>query len=128
MGLQCCTGAQMSCSMGTSPASFSATPRPTTTAGAPIGNIHDHVPMMNVAPFGLCQSLANPMVAAATAAASGTLTPQACIPATAAPWSPGAPTVLIGGVPALNNRSTLNCMWAGTISFMDAGQTSLQIP
>lgn len=128
MGLQCCTGAQMNCSMGTTPVSFSATFRPLTTSGVPIGTIMDHVPMMNIAPFGLCQSLANPMVAAATAAASGTLTPQPCIPATASPWAPGAPTVLIGGMPALNNSSTANCMWSGTISFLDAGQVVVAVP
>ncbi len=128
MGLQCCTGAQMSCSMGTSPASFNATPRPLTTSGVPVGNIMDHVPMMNIAPFGLCQSPANPMVAAATAAAAGTLTPQPCIPATASPWSPGSPMVLIGGMPALNNSSTLSCMWSGTVSFADAGQAALTVP
>lgn len=128
MGLQCCTGGQMICSMGTSPASFSAMPRPMTTSGAPLGNINDHIPMMNIAPFGMCQSPANPMVTAATAAASGTLTPQPCIPATASPWAPGATTVLIGGVPALNNSSTLSCMWAGTISFLDAGQVAVTVP
>ncbi|WP_310461432.1 DUF4280 domain-containing protein [Sphaerotilus sp.] len=114
--------------MGTSPASFNATPRPLTTSGVPVGNIMDHVPMMNIAPFGLCQSPANPMVAAATAAAAGTLTPQPCIPATASPWSPGSPMVLIGGMPALNNSSTLSCMWSGTVSFADAGQAALTVP
>jgi len=118
----------MNCTMGSSPAGFSATPRPLTTAGMPVGNISDHIPMMNIAPFGLCQSLANPLVAAATAAALGTLTPQPCIPATASPWSPGAPTVLIGGMPTLNNSSTLSCMWAGTISFSDAGQVAVTVP
>ena len=128
MGLQCCTGAQMNCSMGTSPAGFNATARPTMAAGMPAGNIMDHVPMMNIAPFGLCQSPANPMVAAATAAAGGSLTPQPCIPATASPWSPGSPTVLIGGVSALNNRSTASCAWAGTVTFLDAGQVAVTVP
>ena len=127
MGLHCCTGGQMICSMGTAPGVFSAMPRPMTTSGAPLGNIHDHIPMMNIAPFGLCQSPANPVVAAATAAASGTLTPQPCIPATAAPWSPGAPTVLIEGMPALDDSATLSCMWAGTISFVDAGQVAVTV-
>lgn len=127
MGLHCCTGAQMSCTMGTSPAGFSATPRPLTTSGVPAGTISDHIPMMNIAPFGLCQSPANPMVAAATAAA-GTLTPQPCIPATASPWSPGSSAVLIGGMPALNNSSTLSCMWSGTVSFIDAGQVAVTLP
>jgi Domain of unknown function (DUF4280) len=128
MGLQCCTGAQISCSMGTSPASFSALPRPLTTSSVPAGTINDHIPMMNIAPFGMCQSPANPQVAAATAAASGTLTPQPCIPATAAPWSPGSATVLVANVPALNNSSTLNCLWSGTITFSDAGQVALTLP
>ncbi|MEO5732989.1 MAG: DUF4280 domain-containing protein [Rubrivivax sp.] len=128
MGLQCCTGAQMSCSMGSSPAGFSARPRPLTTSGMPVGNIDDHVPMMNIAPFGLCRSPANPTVAAATAAAAGTLTPQPCIPATASPWAPGALKVSIDGMPALDNGSTLSCMWLGTVSFMDAGQVALTIP
>jgi Domain of unknown function (DUF4280) len=127
MGLQCCTGARMGCLMGTSPASFTATPRPITAAGVPVGNIMDHVPMMNIAPFGLCQSPANPMVAAATAAALGVLTPQPCIPATASPWTPGSPTVLIGGMPALNNSSTVSCMWLGVISFVDAGQVVVAV-
>lgn len=128
MGFQCCTGAQISCSMGSSPASFSALSRPLTTSSVSAGTINDHIPMMNIAPFGLCQSPANPMVAAATAAASGVLTPQPCIPATATPWSPGAPTVLVGGMPALNNSSTLSCMWSGTISFVDAGQVAVTVP
>jgi hypothetical protein len=128
MGLQCCTGANMSCSMGSSVGVFSAMPRPMTTSGSPLGHVNDHVPLLNIAPFGLCQSLANPLVAAATAAAAGTLTPQPCIPATAAPWSPGVATVLVGSMPALNNSSTLSCMWAGTISFVDAGQVLLTLP
>ena len=128
MGLQCCTGAQMTCSMGTSPAGFSATSRPLTTSSMPVGNIMDHVPMMNIPPFGLCQSLANPQVAAATAAALGTLTPQPCIPITTAPWAPGSAAVLIAGMPALNNSSTLSCSWAGTITFSDAGQVAVTVP
>ena len=128
MALQCCTGAQMTCSMGTAPASLSATSRPLTTSSVPVGNIMDHVPMMNIPPFGLCQSLANPQVAAATSAAQGVLTPQPCVPATAAPWTPGAPTVLVAGMPTLNNSSTASCMWAGTITFSDAGQVAVTVP
>ncbi|MDR1268431.1 MAG: DUF4280 domain-containing protein, partial [Planctomycetaceae bacterium] len=58
--------------------------------------ILDNKPIVNLATFGVCSSLANPMVAVATAAALGVLTPMPCIPATVAPWAPGSPTVLIG--------------------------------
>ncbi|MCL2068830.1 MAG: DUF4280 domain-containing protein [Oscillospiraceae bacterium] len=74
-------------------------------------------------PFGVCNSLSNPAVAAATAAALGVLTPQPCIPATAAPWAPGSTSVLIGGVPALESNSKLMCNWGGTIQVTSPGQT-----
>ena len=50
----------------------------------------------------MCISPANPVVAAATTAALGVLTPQPCIPITIAPWLPGAVTVLTGNKPSLN--------------------------
>jgi uncharacterized Zn-binding protein involved in type VI secretion len=68
------------------------------------------------------------MVAAATAAALGVLTPMPCIPATAAPWVPGAPTVLIAGLPALDNSCKLMCNWAGVIQVVSPGETTVMIP
>jgi hypothetical protein len=91
-------------------------------------NILDHIPIVNIPPFGMCQSPANPMVAAATAAALGVLTPMPCIPATTTPWAPGAPTVLVTGAPALNDSSKLMCMWAGVISINMPGQMTEMIP
>jgi hypothetical protein len=82
----------------------------------------DSKPLMNVLPFGMCQSLANPMVAAATAAAMGVLTPMPCIPATAAPWVPGCPKVLIGNMPALTSDSKLMCSYGGVIQIVSPGQ------
>jgi hypothetical protein len=98
------------------------------TSSLPAANIMDNKPMMNVMPFGMCQSPANPTVAAATAAALGVLTPMPCIPVTVAPWTPGSPTVLVGGMPALNNSSKLMCMWAGVISITNPGQATETIP
>ena len=66
--------------------------------------------------------------AAATAAALGVLTPQPCIPATASPWTPGSPTVLIADIPALNNISTCMCMWAGIVTIADPGQMQTELP
>jgi Domain of unknown function (DUF4280) len=94
----------------------------------PNANIMDNKPFVNILPFVMCQSMANPMVAAATAAALGALTPMPCIPMTTAPWSPGSATVLIGGMPALNNSSKLNCMWGGLIEITMPGQFLTLVP
>ena len=66
--------------------------------------------------------------AAATAAALGVLTPMPCIPNTPAPWIPGAPTVLLGNMPTLDNTCQLMCLWAGVITFSDAGQETVMVP
>ncbi|MBW4651438.1 MAG: DUF4280 domain-containing protein [Kastovskya adunca ATA6-11-RM4] len=71
---------------------------------------------VNILPFGLCTSPANPAVAAATAAALGVLTPMPCVPVTVAPCVPGAVKVRVGMFPALPNTAMCNCMWGG-VSF-----------
>ncbi len=128
MGMQVCMGAMMQCSMGLAPSSLVPTPKTVMTSNMVAANILDHIPMVNILPFGMCRSPANPMVAAATAAALGVLTPMPCIPATPAPWAPGSPTVLVTGAPALNNSSKLMCMWAGVISINMPGQMTEMIP
>jgi hypothetical protein len=47
---------------------------------------------------------------------------------TAAPWMPGAPTVLIANLPALNDCSKCMCTWGGVIEITNPGQTSTDIP
>lgn len=128
MGILVVSGAMLKCSFGTAPSSMNVLPKNRVMSPAPAANIMDNIPMMNVMPFAMCNSLANPQVAAATAAAMGVLTPQPCIPNCVAPWAPGSPTVLIGGQPALNNSSKLMCMWAGVIEVVNPGQTSVMIP
>jgi hypothetical protein len=128
MAMHVCMGAMMQCSMGMAPSSLVPTPKTVMTSNMVAANILDHIPIVNIPPFGMCQSPANPMVAAATAAALGVLTPMPCIPATPAPWAPGAPTVLVTGAPALNNSSKLMCMWAGVISITMPGQMTEMIP
>jgi len=128
MAMHCCTGAMMTCAMGAAPSTFSATPKMVMTGNMPAGNIMDFVPMLNIPPFGVCMSPSNPTVAAATAAALGVLTPMPCIPVPVGPWKLGAPTVIVAGSPALNNTSTLNCAWAGVITFVTPGQFTELVP
>src|SRR4051795_7609705 len=114
---QVCMNAMMMCSFGMAPSSLVVLPvNRVMTDMVPDANIMDHIPMVNIMPFGMCMSPANPMVAAATAAALGVLTPMPCIPATSAPWMPGAPTVMLGGQPMLDQTSKCMCNWAGVIS------------
>lgn len=121
-------GAMMKCSFGAAPSSLIVLPVNQVLTGTPAANIMDGKPMVNVLPFGMCSSPANPTVAAATAAALGALTPMPCVPLTPAPWAPGAPTVLIANMPALDNSSKLMCSWGGVIEISNAGQTTVEIP
>jgi uncharacterized Zn-binding protein involved in type VI secretion len=66
-------------------------------------------------------SLANPEVAAATAAALGVLTPMPCQPVTT-PWIPSSET-MIGGQPALTLGSTCMCAFGGVITITFPGST-----
>jgi len=128
MPYQVCTGALLRCSCGAAPATFQATPRPVLSSRRIAGVIADHTPFLNVPPFGMCNSPANPQVIAATAAALGVPTPAPCQPVLPAPWVPGAPTVFIGGIPALDDSCRLPCAWAGVITVGYAGQASHHIP
>lgn len=128
MGMQVCMGAMMQCSFGVAPSTLVVLPANRTLTGTPAANIMDNKPIVNIPPFGMCNTPSNPMVAAATAAALGVLTPMPCIPVTVAPWVVGAPTVLIGNMPALNNSAKLMCNWGGVIQIVNPGQFTVMTP
>jgi hypothetical protein len=129
MPLQVVNGAQLMCSFGSSPSNLVVLPLNRTFAdNQPEATILDHIPMVNIMPFGMCMTPSNPQVAAATSAALGVLTPQPCIPVTSTPWTPGAPTVLIASLLALDNISTCTCMWGGVITVADPGQQTKNVP
>jgi hypothetical protein len=119
--------ALLSCSFGAAPAMLSVLPVNHVLVNLPAANIMDNKPLLNIMPFGVCSTPANPMVAAATAAALGVLTPMPCIPVTVAPWTAGNPAVLIGGLPALTDNSKLMCCWGGCISISFAGQVTVSL-
>jgi hypothetical protein len=115
--------ASTACTFGLAPSTLLVV-RPTILVeGRPAATIMDMAPMTNILPFGMCNSLANPTVAAATAAALGTLTPMPCVPVPVAPWTPMAPTTVLGGMPALTAGATCNCAYGGVISITNPGAT-----
>lgn len=118
-----CNGAQLKCSMGTSTSVLVVLPeRRILLDGQPQANIMDFQPNTNIQSFGLCFSLANPAVAAATAAHLGVLTPMPCVPKTSSPWVKGEEKLLLKNFPALCQDDTLQCAWQGTISIVHCGQ------
>ena len=126
MGLQVVNGAQMMCTFGAAPAALTVLPDSMVTGGGqPAANITASAPMVNIPGFGMCMSPSNPQVAAATAAALGVLTPQPCIPVTT-PWTPGSPTVLIGGSPAVTNSCQCQCSWGGVITITTPGVMTVE--
>ncbi len=128
MGQSVCGGAMLKCSFGLAPGSLNVLPVNRVKTAMPIANIMDNKPFVNIMPFAMCISPANPTVAAATAAAMGVLTPMPCIPVTTAPWMPGSPTVLLAGMPALNSSSKLMCTWGGIIEVIMPGQFTINVP
>ncbi len=116
------------CSCGSEPSTLLVLPINRVLAcEQPAATIMDHIPIENVAPFGLCTTESNPEVAAATAKL-GVYTPMPCVPATPAPWVPGAPTVLLGGMPALDSMSTCLCTWGGVIKVVEPGALTVEVP
>lgn len=115
------------CTFGAAPASLVVTSQTTVLESKmPAATIMD-IPKLPMT-FGMCSSLANPTVASATAAALGVLTPMPCVPACAAPWAPGSPTVLVCGKPALNDSSKCMCNWGGVISINMTPAKTIKIP
>nr|WP_241651563.1 DUF4280 domain-containing protein [Pseudoalteromonas sp. PS5] len=109
------------------PSTLIVTPENKVIQNTPMANIMDHIPFKNILPFGMCNSLANPAVVAATTAAFGVLTPMPCVPSIPAPWIPSAPTVLLANKPILTDSCKVMCMWAGVISVTSPGQIPVQV-
>jgi hypothetical protein len=129
VGLPVVNGAQTMCSFGLAPSTLIVTPeKQTLTENMPAATILDNKPFVNVLPFGLCTSLANPVTAAQTAAALGVLTPGPCAPVIPAPWVPGAPTVLVRNEPALTQQSQCMCAYGGVITILNPGATRTIVP
>ena len=129
MPIQVVNGAKLMCTFGMAPSTLTVLPvRLVNVANQPSATIMDHKPMVNIMPFGSCMCPANPVVASATAAAMGVLTPMPCIPNTPSPWTPGGITVNNTNEVTLDNPSMLTCVWGGMITISDPGQTATFVP
>ena len=119
--------ATLKCTMGSAQSALqlSHPVSPVLLCGSPMAGMADIKPVANLAPFGLCKSLANPTVAAATAAAGGKLQEMPCIPCVTSPWAYAKMNVLVKGRPALTDDSRCVCMWLGIIKVKAAGQKSV---
>ena len=74
MGQQVSKGASIQCSFGAAPATLSVIPSSMVNAdGNAAATIMDYAPYANIPAFGMCSAPTNPMVAAATTAASSHL-------------------------------------------------------
>ena len=120
-------GAILECTCGISPSPYIVTPEKCVFQITPVANILDFAPFVNILPFGMCNSPANPAVAAATATAMGVLTPMPCIPLTVTPWIIGDPTVLLANMPILTSDCSLMCSFGGCISVTDPGQIPVKL-
>lgn len=129
MGMLVVSGACCQCSFGTLPCTLQAVSQMTCMAdGKPAATIQDGQPGINLQGFGMCTSLANPTVAAATAAALGVLTPQPCNMVPAGPWTASNPKVLAGGIPCLISDAALMCsLGAGNIRVVLPGQNKVVV-
>lgn len=117
-------GALVSCSMAMPSVQvpLATTPKSTpVNVETPAASIEDYVPLTNIPSFGMCSSMANPAVQAATAAKSGAFTPAPCSPAVSTPWTPGATRVKVGGQPALHSGCQATCAWGGVIAISSPG-------
>lgn len=116
MPLPVVSGAMLQCSMGIAPGTLNVLPANRVTfENKPVATIMDNKPFVNIAPFGLCNSLANPITAAQTSAALGVLTPGTCTPMIPAPWGPGAPKTAVGNMPCLTTDSVCTCAYGGVV-------------
>lgn len=122
MGIYVAQGAKLHCSCGEHEGSLRVRGRKVFINGQPQANAEDHLPLVNIPSFGLCSSLANPTVAAATAANRGKLKKMMCVPNTPSLWLAPRDEEIICGAPALLETSVLRCAYCGVIKINDHGQ------
>jgi uncharacterized Zn-binding protein involved in type VI secretion len=109
-------GALLMCPMGTVPCELNVIPEGAEVgAPAPVATIMTMIPELNIMGFDICHSPGNPACLNPTGQGP-------CVPAIVDPWAPGAPNVLVNGVPALTMGSVCECAFGGVITIVEPGQ------
>lgn len=122
MGVIVVAGATLKCTAGSGPGSLSVTSQNSLLVdGKPAATIKD-----TKASCGMCSSMKNPQVEAATSAAQGILSPQPCAAKMVGSWSVKQKKFLADGIPCLTNDSTARCAYGETISIKDPGQKKVK--
>jgi hypothetical protein len=114
-------GCSIKCSFGSAKASLKL------TGPARPACIADCKPYANIPPFGLCRSMANPVVSSLTMAAQAAqaqsgkpgaaqIVPGACMPVLATGWTPAAQFELVQNLPTIDKNSILMCVYGGVIT------------
>lgn len=121
------SGCLLKCTFGQAPSTLLVLPPRPLANAMPIATMLDYLPFKNILPFGMCSNPANPMVASATAATLGVLTPMPCIPVTVSPWVNVSTKVQIQGSPVLHDQSQLMCSYGGQITIIQSMTPTLSI-
>jgi hypothetical protein len=117
---------QIQCMWGSAPMPLTVVPTGTAVSAMNMlaANVSAMVPMANIPTFGQCMSMTNP--ANATFATTGVYAP--CVPAVAAPWTPGCTALKINGLPAVNSTNTCMCtLGQGTIRVVTSMAPIVQV-
>jgi hypothetical protein len=117
------SGAQLMCTFGAAPGTLQVLPtNMVNVENAAPATIMDNKPMVNIMPFGVCSSMANPAVVAALGI------PQPCVPMTAAPWTPGSTmNVTVKKLAVLTDSSMCNCSYGGVITITNPGAVKSKV-
>ena len=115
-----CMTTMAKCSFGLAPGSIIVVPaKMVKSENMTVMDMTDFKPFVNILPFAMCTSPANPAVAAAFGA------PMPCTPMIVAPWTPPNPKVMIKNIPSVTLPSICMCAFGGVIQMIKPGQTTM---
>ena len=112
------------CSYGAAPVPITVIPMGPPVSGQSqlVATVNDIIPMVNIKPFGICNSPSNPMGMGKPTFP----TPCPCIPTIPSPWSPASTVLKINGQKALLKNASCKCIWSGSITVVTIAQQVIE--